>query len=123
MADLGAVGTLISKRLSTRMRSEEYLVQRSSYSPKAILSGNQAFCTYYEQNLKRLGGSTRNLLFPVSREIRVLHRGTGSVVARTHSQPDGSFMVSVPPDMTLDVHILAEPEDGCDAYLPNRTPV
>ena len=123
MADLGAVGTQLFRHISTSLGREKFLENRSLYKASARLLSELAFCAYYESDAKRLGGSIQTTDGYVSREIRVVHRGTGSVVARTHSQPGGTFMVSVPPDMTLDVHLLAEPEDGCDAYLPNRTPV
>jgi hypothetical protein len=60
----------------------------------------------------------------VAREVRVFHRDTGKLIAKTtSSSSDGSFSVRVPSNLELDVKIVAQVGDGCDIYLPSRTPV
>lgn len=126
MADLGAIGTVMFRPVNWSLGREAFVLDRvGRYPALAALVTDLDLCASLETDFKALGGSVRaSGGAGVAREVRILHRGSGRLVARGRSEAgSGAFLIQVPPGLRVDLHILAEAGDGCDLYLPDRTPV
>ena len=124
MADLGALGTRFPSGLAYPLGRVAASLDRSRNPVRARLAPALVPLGWEEDDQSLGGHVTLAGGAGAAREIRALHRPTGAVIACTVSSAvDGAFLIRVPPLAGVDLHILAEPGDGCDAYLPRRTPV
>jgi hypothetical protein len=150
MADLGSTASLINSAFCWELPSNAYSLNRATNPPHALLEiertewelprnayslnrvanpacgaliFNQEMTAFFIEDYRVLGGSiSASDGTKLTREVRAIHRD-GGVVARTMSNATGAFQLSVPPFAHLDVHIIAHEGDGCDLYLPQRTPI
>lgn len=125
MADLGAIGTLASPPVLWGLPRNARSLNRAANPVRCLLASNQAHTASFQEDDRRLAGHIESAGGAgLAREIRAIHRDTGSLVGMTRSAAStGAFALAVPPFAHLDLHVLAESGDGCDLYLPNRTPV
>lgn len=125
MADLGSIGSLVDLGVWWGLGRNARSVDRAANPVRAILCTEQAFTASFQEDFGRLAGHLRSDEGAgLSRSVRVIHRATGTLVAAGVSEATagGAFSVAVPPVGEVDLHLLAQAGDGCDLYLPRRTP-
>ena len=124
---LGTIGTLADPGVTiVSLGREDYIQNRSLYPIRAVLTTDADLCASLELDWHRFAGSVNAEGFSggLSRRVTVRHRDSARMVALVQSDTGtGAFSVRVPANLTLDLHIRAEPGDGCDLYLQERTAV
>ncbi|AFL76246.1 hypothetical protein [Thiocystis violascens] len=125
MPDLGAIGELSDSTVRWTLPRNARSLDRAANPVRGILASDQAFTASFPGDAQRLCGTlTAAGGAGLARDIRALHRATGTVISATRSASgSGGFVILVPPFARVDLHILADSGDGCDLYLPQRTPV
>ncbi|AFL73360.1 hypothetical protein [Thiocystis violascens] len=125
MADLGSIGDLQAPPLMFSLGREDVVISRTRYPARACLIHDMDLCASLELDWLALAGSINNASSAgVARWVSARHRASGRMLNRVLSTSgSGAFALRVPPGLAVDLHIRADAGDGCDIYLPERTPV